>query len=234
MCKEHCGGAHPAYECRKKSTAARSNARVMADCLCEVCGKGFKAVPHEVKRGRARSCSKTCAAKLASRPDQSGERNPNWKGGVPKTDKNRRYVARYPEKHEAHRLMTNAIRRGELVRKPCEVCGEIKVDGHHEDYSKPLDVRWLCRVHHIEAHNGRFGEAGTQALPVDTNTRVEDNVGSRLLMSEAPETTSAGTVGYKDRQPIPKRGRGRPRTITDMRAYKAMKQREYRARKKNG
>lgn len=42
--------------------------------------------------------------------------------------------------------------RGEITRKPCEVCGETKVDGHHEDYNEPLDVRWLCRKHHMEQH----------------------------------------------------------------------------------
>lgn len=89
--------------------------------------------------------------------------NPNWKGGVPKTEKNKRYVAKHPEKHAAHLAMTAAIRRGELVRQPCEVCGNPKTDGHHDDYSKPLDVRWLCRVHHLEHH-----KSGTQAPPVDT------------------------------------------------------------------
>lgn len=75
--------------------------------------------------------------------------------------------------------------------------------------------------------------AGTQALPVDTNSEVNDMVESKVAPARDTATTSAGTVGNKDRQTIPKRGRGRPRTITDMASYKAMKQREYRARKKN-
>lgn len=71
--------------------------------------------------------------------------------------------------------------------------------------------------------------AGTQALPVDANS-CRDSV--RLYPQLSDPTTSAGTVGNEDRQPIPKRARGRPRTITDMRSYKAAKQREYRERKK--
>jgi hypothetical protein len=36
-----------------------------------------------------------------------------------------------------------------LVPQPCEVCGATKVEKHHPDYSKPLEVRWLCREHHL-------------------------------------------------------------------------------------
>lgn len=49
----------------------------------------------------------------------------------------------------------NAIRKGILVRMPCEICGLSKVDAHHDDYSKPLDVRWLCREHHAEFHSNQ-------------------------------------------------------------------------------
>lgn len=39
-----------------------------------------------------------------------------------------------------------------LERKPCEVCGAEKAEAHHEDYTKPLDVNWLCKRHHAERH----------------------------------------------------------------------------------
>jgi hypothetical protein len=41
---------------------------------------------------------------------------------------------------------------GRLIRQPCEVCGEKKVEAHHDDYDKPLDVRWLCKAHHTDVH----------------------------------------------------------------------------------
>jgi len=55
-------------------------------------------------------------------------------------------------KKNVRMLTFKAIKCGLLVRKPCEVCSEEKVDAHHDDYTKPLDVRWLCRKHHNEHH----------------------------------------------------------------------------------
>lgn len=46
-----------------------------------------------------------------------------------------------------------AIRSGMLKRKPCEVCNSTHlIHAHHDDYSKPLDVVWLCPKHHGERH----------------------------------------------------------------------------------
>ena len=46
-----------------------------------------------------------------------------------------------------------ALYRGILVREACSVCGtNVSVLGHHEDYSRPLDVRWLCPKHHGLSH----------------------------------------------------------------------------------
>ena len=49
----------------------------------------------------------------------------------------------------AHKAVFDAINRGDLKRKPCEVCESEQVQGHHDDYDKPLDVRWLCQIHHM-------------------------------------------------------------------------------------
>lgn len=41
--------------------------------------------------------------------------------------------------------------RGLIEIKPCEKCGAT-AEMHHEDYSKPTQVRWLCRECHLEHH----------------------------------------------------------------------------------
>jgi hypothetical protein len=60
-----------------------------------------------------------------------------------------------PLKVWARKATHSALNRGLLERKPCEVCGGEKSDAHHEDYRFPLQVRWLCRQHHMEAHHPR-------------------------------------------------------------------------------
>jgi hypothetical protein len=59
----------------------------------------------------------------------------------------------------AHSAVSYAVSRGGLVRPDaCSDCGlEGRIHGHHEDYSKPLDVVWLCPRCHKKRHpdNGR-------------------------------------------------------------------------------
>ena len=64
----------------------------------------------------------------------------------------RNYLKRNPLKRKTHIAVANAIRDGRLVKQPCEICQESKAQAHHDDYSKPLDVRWLCTKHHAEWH----------------------------------------------------------------------------------
>lgn len=58
-----------------------------------------------------------------------------------------------PDSWKAHWTVHNAINRGELIKQPCKICGELKVHAHHKDYSKPLDVEWFCARHHSKYHN---------------------------------------------------------------------------------
>jgi hypothetical protein len=44
------------------------------------------------------------------------------------------------------------VKRGKVPRLPCEICGNVKAQAHHDDYSKPLQVRWLCDEHHRQHH----------------------------------------------------------------------------------
>lgn len=64
----------------------------------------------------------------------------------------RGWVERNRDKRRAQNVVSNAIRRGKLEKQPCEVCGTTKVHAHHDDYTQPLQVRWLCPKHHKEAH----------------------------------------------------------------------------------
>ena len=62
--------------------------------------------------------------------------------------------SRDPAKHRARAAVAYAKRMGHLVPAPCEVCGSPDVEAHHDDYEKKLEVRWLCRPHHVETEMG--------------------------------------------------------------------------------
>jgi hypothetical protein len=68
----------------------------------------------------------------------------------------RTFRARYPEKNRARQLISAALRTGKIERRPCEACGSTdRVEAHHDDYSRPLDVRWFCFTHHREVAHGQ-------------------------------------------------------------------------------
>lgn len=67
-----------------------------------------------------------------------------------KNETKKRWRERNPEAYKAHVTVNNAIRDGRLKRQRCH-CGR-KAQAHHDDYSKPLEVLWLCTKHHAEHH----------------------------------------------------------------------------------
>ena len=64
------------------------------------------------------------------------------------------------DQSKIHNFVNRAIAQGVLIPEPCEVCGiygkddngKRKVIAHHDDYNQPLQVRWLCHLHHGEWH----------------------------------------------------------------------------------
>lgn len=59
---------------------------------------------------------------------------------------------RYPEKAKAQHLLQRAVKIGKIKRGNCRDCNQPNAQGHHPDYSKPLEVVWLCPVHHSREH----------------------------------------------------------------------------------
>ena len=65
----------------------------------------------------------------------------------------------FNKKKKARNAVLIRIRKGTIERGACEVCGAQNAQAHHDDYARPLDVRWLCDLHHRMHH----GERGQQA-----------------------------------------------------------------------
>lgn len=64
----------------------------------------------------------------------------------------REYRKKYPNKYKATNMVNNAIRDNRLFNEDCEICGIKPTHAHHDDYLKPLNVRWLCPAHHRQWH----------------------------------------------------------------------------------
>lgn len=135
--------------------------------ICCACGGEFR-LPPKAKRSRCRGCRriqersyqgnsykvKRKPAPLAKRreysrkyeekPETRAKRLAYWNSYVALPENDKKYRARV--------ALRTAVRRGKIARLPCEVCGVTRVHGHHDDYSKPFDVRWLCALHHRAHH----------------------------------------------------------------------------------
>lgn len=59
-----------------------------------------------------------------------------------------------PIKVLAQQKLRKAVMLGKIKKFWCEVCHSTEVVAHHDDYSKPLKVRWLCKIHHRQIHYG--------------------------------------------------------------------------------
>ena len=80
----------------------------------------------------------------------------------------REYTEKYPLKTKAHRLVNRRVEQGKLLPGPCERCGRVDgVHAHHEDYTAPLDVVWLCPKHHGERHRELAAQAAIVPAPTD-------------------------------------------------------------------
>jgi hypothetical protein len=121
-------------------------AHLLQDLPCKNCGKPFKGRSYNYLRGFKIYCSRECYN--ATRPKGFG------KGGMNGYERKIEAEKRNPVQAPARKLLDSAIKRGEAVRHPCFVCREERVEEHNWDYSRPLSVFWLCRRHHVDAHDG--------------------------------------------------------------------------------
>lgn len=93
----------------------------------------------------------------ANNKDKKAEKDKRYRE-THKEELNRKSRERYSankefRKYHAIRTGVNlAVKKGQLQKKPCEVCGELKVEGHHDNYNEPYKVRWLCKKCHTEWH----------------------------------------------------------------------------------
>lgn len=85
----------------------------------------------------------------------------------------RRREDRLSGKDKARQIVLKAVTSGQLQRLPCAKCGAAKTEGHHTDYSRPLDVQWLCRACHAAERRGVKVRSGVTRVPIPPPTEAE-------------------------------------------------------------
>ena len=117
-------------ECTKKDTKNHRDQNLQH---CQAYERWRKDLPHRIEARKKYASSST--GRKANRISKD-----EW-------------ATRNPEKVAASRAVSEAVRSGRLIRShKCAVCGSTKnVEAHHENYSEPLKIIELCKIHHWEA-----------------------------------------------------------------------------------
>lgn len=106
-----------------------------------------------VRKYRCNNCAvKTTKEWTLKNREKKRVNNNKYLAAHPRPGQTAAYKQKNPEKRAAHIAVGIAVRSGKLQKRPCIICGNKKAHGHHDDYSKPLDVIWLCSIHHKERH----------------------------------------------------------------------------------
>lgn len=111
----------------------------------------------KLRRLTCRTCLKKRQAEYRKTESYKNSFKKSW-NIYSKTEKGRATIKRSREKrissgkYKATFAVWYAKKIGLIKKLPCEACGEKKSEAHHCDYSKKLDIVWLCRQCHVNSH----------------------------------------------------------------------------------
>lgn len=111
--------------------------------VCDYCGTEYNTKKSAFDLRKHHFCSRKCYSLYRAEIMPPEEQNAFGSGNPPE-ERARRIKARTKLNHY--------LRDNHIQRQPCEVCGKKTAEAHHDDYSNPLVVRWLCFEHHREWH----------------------------------------------------------------------------------
>ena len=108
-------------------------------------------------------------------------------------------------KRRAHDTVRRALKKG-TIEKPLQCCECHKIcatEAHHEDYSRPLFIMWLCRKCHHSKHLGPLQIASRKQVPrkgEQTSThklKEKDVISIRALWSAGGNSKRAIARAFK-------------------------------------
>ena len=117
----------------------------------------WKTAKHKTRRSWCKRCgSNKRRAWRWKDPDKrrANQRKYNNSRSQKKVAYNKQYNKTHQYVEKAHNTLNHSIDRGDITRPDtCEhCCKTCKPEGHHDDYSKPLEVKWLCPECHAIEH----------------------------------------------------------------------------------
>jgi hypothetical protein len=114
---------------------------------CKVCIKGYQAKRADKLRENKPSDWKKKTQDMKTYHREWKDKRPQYN-----TIKTKEWYEKNKDRMKVKYAVKYALKTGKLVKTPCVICGDENVEGHHPDYSLPLDVVWLCKKHHKEIH----------------------------------------------------------------------------------
>jgi hypothetical protein len=133
--------------------------------ICKSCSQ--EKMPGEFYPGVLSKC-KECHKSAMRKRARTNPKVQEYDRARAKTDKRRKHnreVSKkwrqdHPIAYRAQNMVNNGLRDGKLKKGPCSICGATNhLHAHHRDYSKPLEVTWLCAKCHHRLH-AAFPELG--------------------------------------------------------------------------
>lgn len=110
--------------------------------ICDYCGIEYHTKKSAFEKSKRHFCSMKCRSAY-TRDTLPKEEQPRYGDGYSETERKSRRIARS--------VFNHYLRDKHIEKGKCEICGA-KAEAHHDDYSKPLEVKWFCLKHHREYH----------------------------------------------------------------------------------
>lgn len=123
--------------------------------VCDNCHKASTDRKSHYDRKQRHFCGQACYSEFRKNKLPKEEHNRFGTGFSPEEQAKRR---------KARSSLNHYMRDKGLERQPCEICGA-KAEAHHDNYDKPLEVRWLCFKHHRSHHKAIYENPALLTAP---------------------------------------------------------------------
>lgn len=142
------------FHADKRGSQGRSN-------RCRSCASEYAKVYYSLNKEQIKATSREYRGSNAGNIKRKIKEWLSTEGGKAKTAAvKKKHRQKYPDRHTARKLLRLAVKSGDVVRgEVCETPGcssAAGLEGHHVDYTRPLQVVWLCKPCHTAVHRRNY------------------------------------------------------------------------------